>query len=95
MSAKFFNLNESKAEVILFGNSESQVLSDLGNLAPFCKSKVKNLGVEFDVSLKFDKQINSVVKSFFFHLRLLAKVKSFLSTSHFEKVIHVFIFVKL
>ncbi len=74
---------------------ESQVLSDLGNLAPFCKSIVKNLGVQFDVSLKFDKQINSVVKSCFFHLRLLAKVKLFLLTSNFEKLIQAFIFVRL
>ncbi len=95
MSANFLNLNESKTEVIWFGNSESQVLSDLGNLAPFRKSVVKNLGVQFDVSLKFDKQINSVVKSCFFHLRLLAKVKPFLSTSNFEKLIHAFIFVRL
>ncbi len=75
--------------------TESQVPSDLGNLAPFCKSVVKNLGVQFDVSLKFYKQINSVVKSCFFHLRLLAKVKPFLSTSNFEKLIHAFIFVRL
>ncbi len=58
MSAFFLNLNEIKTKVIWFGNSESQVLSDLGNLAPFCKSVVKNLGVRFDVSLKFDKQIS-------------------------------------
>ncbi len=72
----------------------SQGLSDLQNFAPFCKSIVKNLGVQFDVSLKFDKQINSVVKSCFFHLRLIAKVKTFFwSSSNSEKLIHTFIFV--
>ncbi len=35
-----------------------------------------------------------MVKSCFFHLRLLAKVKPFLSTSNFEKLIHAFIFRK-
>ncbi len=95
MSANVLSLNETKTEVIWFGNSESQVLSDLGNLATFQKSVVKNLGVQFDVSLKFDKQIKSVVKSCFFHLRLLAKVKPFRSPSNLEKLIHAFIFVRL
>ncbi len=36
-----------------------------------------------------------MVKSCFFHLRLLAKVKVVLSTSIFEKLIHAFIFVRL
>ncbi len=56
---------------------------------------VKNLGVLFDKAFKFDIQINSVVKSSFFHLRLLAKVKIFLSFKDFEKVIHAFIFSRL
>ncbi len=54
LTLSFFKF-KSKTEVIWFGNSESQVLSDLGNLAPFCKSVVQNLGVQFDVSLKFEK----------------------------------------
>jgi len=33
------------------------------------KSMVKNLGVFFDNSLKFDKQVNAVVRSGFFQLR--------------------------
>lgn len=41
--------------------------------------------------LKFDRQIHSVVKSSFFQLRLLSKVKSFLSFKNFEKVIYAFI----
>ncbi len=49
-----------------------------------------NLGVLFDSGLKFDKQINSV-KSCFYHLRHLAKVKPFLSLKNFEIVIHAFI----
>ncbi len=53
---------------------------------------VKHLGVLFDKAFKFDMQINAVVKSSFFHLRLLAKVKIFLSFKDLEKVIHAFIF---
>ncbi len=56
---------------------------------------MKNLGVVFDEHLKFDRQINSVVKSSFFQLRLLSKAKSFLSFKNLEKVIHAFITSKL
>ncbi len=56
---------------------------------------MKNLGVLFDSGLKFDKQINSVVKSCFYHLRRLAKVKPFLSLKNFEIVIHAFITSRL
>ncbi len=42
---------------------------DLGELKPRVKPYVKNLGVILDCDFKFDKQINSVVKSSFFQLR--------------------------
>ena len=40
---------------------------------------------------KLDWQIGTIVKSSFFHLRQLAKVKPFLAQKHFETVIHAFI----
>ncbi len=49
----------------------------------------------FDGSLKFDKQISSVVKTSFFHLRVLAKVKQFIYFKDFEKVIHAFVSTRL
>jgi len=47
------------------------------NLNSHVTPSAKNIGVLFDSGLKFDKQINSVVKSCFFHLQRLAKVKIF------------------
>jgi len=93
MSDNFLHLNESKTEVIWFGMLNTKKYFDLGELTPFCKYTMKNLGVQFDSSLKFDKQISSVVKSCFFHLRSIAKVKPFLSPCAFEKIIHAFISV--
>ncbi len=59
------------------------------------KPWVRNLGNIFDDGLKFDKQINTVVKSCFFQLRLLTKVKPILSSKNVEKVIHAFITSRL
>ncbi len=49
----------------------------------------------FDSGLKCDKQINYVVKSCFYHLRRLAKVKPVLSLKNFEIVIHAFVTSRL
>ncbi len=76
-------------------DSRSTPKVNLGDLTSSVKPWVKNLGVIFDDGLKFDKQINTVVKSCFFQLRLLAKVKHILSSKNFEKVIHAFITSRL
>ncbi len=93
MSLNFFYLNESKTEIIVFGPSEIPNISHLNSdvLSSSVKSCVKNLGVLFDSALKFDRQVNLVVKSSFYQLRALAKVKTFLSFKHFETAIHAFI----
>ncbi len=59
------------------------------------KAHVKNLGVTFDNGLRFDTQVRSVVSTSFYQLRLLAKVKPFLSHQDLEKAIHAFISSRL
>ncbi len=97
MFANLLCLNESKTELILFGPSESVDTSkiELGILSPFRTHQVKNLGIVCDSALKFDKQINEVIKISFFQLRLISKIKPFLSRKDLEKVIHAFIFSRL
>ncbi len=47
--------------------------------------------VYFDHLLQFDKHVDAVLKSSFFHLRSVAKVKHFLSMKDLEIVIHALI----
>ncbi len=61
---------------------------NFGPLSLFVKEHVKNLGVYIDSSLKMNTQINHVVKSSFFHLRNLAKMKSCLTFKSLEIAIH-------
>jgi len=88
MSAIFFYPNESKAELILFGPSESAETSkiELVRLSPYLMRQVKNLGIICDSALKFDKQINQVVKMSFFQLRLVAKIKPFVTRRDMETI---------
>uniref|UniRef100_A0A3B1JMG1 Reverse transcriptase domain-containing protein n=1 Tax=Astyanax mexicanus TaxID=7994 RepID=A0A3B1JMG1_ASTMX len=93
MAVNFLHLNESKTELIIFGTSHlcNNVSNNLDHMSSYVKSSVRNLDVVFDTDLRFAKQINSVVKSSFFQLRNIAKLKPFLSFSDLEKVIHAFI----
>ena len=96
MNINFLNLNEKKTEIIMFDCPDQMAHTDTFDLlAPFNHLCVNNLGVMFDSSLKFDKQISSVIKTSFFQLRLLAKVKPYLSPSDLERVIHSFITSRL
>ena len=68
MAQNVLQLNENKSEVILFSPPDSIKLttSSLGNLSTLVKPQVNNLGVIFDSTFKFDKQVNAVVKASFF-----------------------------
>lgn len=80
-------------EIIVFGSPDvlENSFGNSGILSSSVKSSVKNLGVFFDSALKFDRQINAVVKASFYQLRMLAKVKTFLSFKHLEIATHAFI----
>ena len=97
MSQNSLQLNDSKSEILLFGppNSIPAFQSQLGNLSNNIKGAARNLGVMFDSSLSFNQQVTKVVQSCFFQLRNIAKIKSFISFSDLEKVIHAFITSRL
>ncbi len=54
------------------------------------KSHATNLGIIFDSELKFDCQINTVVKNSFFQFKRIA-LKIVISKTDLEKVKHAFI----
>ena len=70
----FLHLNDDKTECIVFGDT---VMASVGTLSSKLSSTVRNLGVTFDSHLRFNKQISNVVRTSYFQLHLLAKVKMF------------------
>ncbi len=66
LTNNFVQLNEDKSEFIMFGNKMpgNDLIESYGLLSN--NSYVKNLGVFFDSEIRFDRQVNSVVKTFFF-----------------------------
>lgn len=62
---------------------------DLSSLAHLAKSIISNLGVKVDPALKLDAHVNTVIKSCFFLIRRLSKIKPFLLKSKLETVTHL------
>lgn len=75
--------------------TDNLVKTQLGSLSKNLHNHAKNLSVYFDPHLQFHKHINTVVKSSFFQLRSVAKVKRFLSSKDLEIVIHALISSRL
>ncbi|GAA6088096.1 uncharacterized protein LOC116682632, partial [Tachysurus ichikawai] len=73
LSQNFLHLNEEKTECILFSPDSPSSSLNFGPLTPQFAPTVHNLGVIFDKSMHFDKQISAVVKVSFYQLRLLSK----------------------
>ncbi len=86
LTNNFLQLNEDKSEFIMFGNKMpgNDLIESYGLLSN--NSYVKNLGVFFDSEIRFDRQVNSVVKTSLFLLRKLSKLKSILSYKDLEIV---------
>lgn len=64
----FWNFNESKTEIVVFRPSG---VCDSSSLGPGpLHSYVTNLAITLDCDFILDKQMNSVIKAHFYHLRL-------------------------
>lgn len=66
------------------------LIDNLGHLVYNVHKQAKNLGVIFDSEVKFDKYVNSVVNACLFHVRCIAKIKSFLLFNDVKQVIQAF-----
>lgn len=76
-------------------NSAHHIESSLGTFSENIRPKVRNLEGVFDFDLTFTTIINKVIQSCFFHIRTIGKIKTKLTKSDLEKVIHALIFYRL
>ncbi len=97
ITQNLLQLNQSKTEIMFFGPARGclDMSTYLGSWSDYCHDQIRNLGVVFDPELKFDKQINAVVKNSFFQIRSIARLKPILSKKDLEKVINAFVLSRL
>ena len=100
MNQNFLKLNSNKTETIIFGKKSSlppsQNLSlciDGHSVTP--SFLVRNLGIYMDSTLSFKSHISHIMKTSFFHLRNIARLRPTLSFPAAETLIHAFITSRL
>jgi hypothetical protein len=84
MNTNKLKLNDQKTEALLCGPPQRrescprQCIQVGGATIPFASS-VKSLGVVLDSDLSFDAHISFVVKTCFFHVRALSKIRNYIT----------------
>jgi len=87
-------LNDNKSELLVI-SSQYQPHPLLSSLTVGCSvvqssASARNLGVVFDNGLMFEKHISAICKLAFYHLRRIAKIRSYLSEESTIALIHAF-----
>ena len=67
----------------------------LGSDVIFPSSHAKNIGVIFDSSMTMARHINAIVKSGYYHLRNIAKIRNVLTIDTTKILIHAFVVSKI
>ncbi len=55
------------------------------------KNQVRNLGVILETDLSFSSHVKAVTKSAYYHLKIIARIRCFVSSQDLEKLVHAFI----
>ena len=92
-------LNGNKTELLII-KSRSDLSPVIGNIevsnsAIQPSTSAYNIGVTFDEYMSMNKHITNICKGCFFHLRKIARIKNYQSTSDIQTLVHAFITSKL
>ena len=97
MTVNHLKLNETKTQIIVFGNERFKKQITLhgtflakGECIRF-DDKIKYLGVFFDSFMTLENQIQSVVSVSYASLRKISSIRNCLSRSNLESLVHAFI----
>ena len=100
MQLNLLKLNDSKTEVILLGSRQQlskvdRLEVEIGSTKVKSRDDVRNLGVIFDSNVTMENQVNNICKISYYHIRLLGKMRKFLTKDSAIKVTHAFVTSRL
>ena len=99
MAVNMLKLDTDKTELLYFYSRFRPRLQlnpiQLGSDVIFPSSHAKNIGVIFDSSMTMSQHINAIVKSGYYHLRDIAKIRNVLTLDTTKILIHAFVVSKI
>ncbi|MEE4247409.1 MAG: reverse transcriptase family protein [Kangiellaceae bacterium] len=100
MTQNKLKLNESKTECIIFSSKRNkqffhQTTIRFGGSVITPVTSVRNLGAHLDCEMSMDKQINNTIKSAYYHLRRIAKIRRHLDRSSCTQAVVAFVSSRL
>ena len=101
MQENFLKLNDEKTEFVLIGSRQQLSKVNLphitigdSNISPTTKCR-NLLSVMFDSSLSLYHHVSSIVRSAFFHIRNIGRIRKYLNSCAAEQIVHSFITSRL
>ena len=100
MAENFLKLNDSKTEFIIFGSKINVArVNDcsvhVGDSEVEPSGAVRDIGAMLDSALTMETQINNILKSCYFHLRSISKIRKYLTVESTKALIHAFVTSRL
>ena len=97
MKTNWLKLNDEKTEVMVFSSKsvKQEVTIKIGDSEVAACESVRNLGVLEDARLSMKKQVNSVCRASFYHLRNISRIRCYLTSEATKLLVHAFVITRL
>ena len=99
MSANKLKLNADKTELLVIGSKfrprPEIPFVNVGAESIKPSRDARNIGVMFDDTMNFEKQVATICKSAFYHLRNILRIRKYLSVENAKTLIHAFVTCRL
>ena len=99
ITANKLKLNKDKTALIVISSQHRPRLQldtlIFGSDSVFRTNAARNIGVTMNDKINFEKQVASICKSSFYHLRNIARIRRFLSEESTKALVHAFVTCRL
>ena len=100
MTENYLYLNDGKTEfLILGGKADLEKVNinhvTVGNSKIEANNTARNIGAHFDSNMDMTPLVNRVIRAYYHQIRLIAKIRKYLSIDSASKLIHAFVTSRL